>query len=86
MVHARWQIYCTIYLDVEYLSVVAEELPEGKEVNGNKMCPYMGKEDRAPECQRARRLGALRRVNSQKHQSRWPLGRKAEGLSFSSNY
>lgn len=41
--HARAQIYCTIYLDVEYLSVVAEELPEGKEINGGKMCPYKEK-------------------------------------------
>lgn len=84
--HARSQIYCTIYLDVEYLSVVAEELPEGKEINGSKMCPYMERRSRAPECQRARRLGTLRRVNSPKHQSRWPLGWKAEGLSVSSDY
>lgn len=46
--HARSRIYCTIYLDVEYLSVVAEELPEGKEINGSKMCPYMGKEEQGP--------------------------------------
>lgn len=46
--HASLQIYCTIYLDVEYLSVVAEELPEGKETNESNMCPYMGKVEQGP--------------------------------------
>lgn len=43
--HASSQIYCTIYLDVEYFSIVEEELPEGKETNESNMCPYMGKEE-----------------------------------------
>lgn len=85
--HASLQIYCTIYLDVEYLSVVAEELPEGKETNESNMCPYMGKVEQGPrmtepdslvpsgsQTPRSTRAGGL------------SLGWKAEGLSFSSNY
>lgn len=46
--HVSSQIYCTIYLDVEYLLIVAEKLPKGKEANESNMCPYMGKGEQEP--------------------------------------
>lgn len=71
---------------MEYLSVVAEELPEGKEINGSKMCPYMGKEEQGPGMPESQTPWYPQAGKLPEAPEQVAFGMESGGLSVSSDY
>lgn len=52
---------------MEYLPIVAEELPKGKEANESSVCPYMGKGEQGPRMTQARLPDTVGKLRNSRH-------------------